>query len=92
MDIESNINTNTKRSKANSTRSKLAIASNAAAGRIATETVATLCVQLYCCCLSDALMWSACGVYYVPNWGSQKVPVLLRGYACGFRSMHDSIT
>ena len=60
MNIESN--TNTKRPKANATRSKRAAASNAAVGRSAAATVAAMCVQLYYyCCLSDALMWSTCG-------------------------------
>ena len=65
MNTESNIiNTNTKRSKANATRGKRAAASNAAAAGSAAATVAALCVQLYYyCCLSDALMWSACGAY-----------------------------
>ena len=91
MNTVPNINTNTKRPKAKATRGKLAAALNAAAGRSTAATVATLCAQLYCY-LSDALMWSACGAYYVSTWGSQKMPVILHGYACVFRSTHDSIT
>ena len=66
MNIESNTNTNTKRSQAIAIGGKRVVASNAAAGRSAAATVAAPRVQLNCCCLSDALMmWSACGAYYV---------------------------
>ena len=50
MNTESNINTNTKRSKANAKRGKRAAASNAAADRSAAAAVAALCVQLYYYC------------------------------------------
>ena len=93
MNIGSNINTNTNRSKPNTTREKRAAASTAAAGRRTPATAAAaLCVQLYYCCLSDALIWSACGDFKVSTWGSQTMSVLLRGYACVFCSTHDSIT
>ena len=65
MNTQSNMNTNTKRSKANATRGKRAAASDAAAGRSAAATVAALCVQHYYCCLSDALMWSVCGAFCI---------------------------
>ena len=78
--------------RANATRGKRAAASNAASGCSAAATAAAVpCVQLSYSTTAVYLMrW--CGLrlvlinWYVPTWGSLKVPVLLRGHACVFRS------
>ena len=67
MNTESNINTGTKRSKANAAMGKRAAASNAAPGcsAAATAAAAALYVQLCYCCLSGALMWCVVLIMYL---------------------------